>query len=42
MLHCASKTEAERTAWKFMEEKRPGFVLNTILPDVNVLISPPQ
>ncbi|KAK4069893.1 uncharacterized protein Triagg1_6688 [Trichoderma aggressivum f. europaeum] len=33
--YAASKTEAERAAWKWVEENKPGFVLNTILPNCN-------
>lgn len=36
MTYAASKTEQEHTAWKWMEENKPPFVLNTILPNVNV------
>jgi nucleoside-diphosphate-sugar epimerase len=36
MTYTASKTEQERTAWKWAEENKPPFVLNTILPNVNV------
>ena len=35
-VYAASKTEAEREAWRWVEEKKPNFVLNTVLPDVNV------
>jgi hypothetical protein len=36
VVYSASKTEAERAAWKWVEEKKPGFVLNTVLPNFNV------
>ena len=36
VTYAASKTEAERTAWKWYEENKPGFVLNTVLPNFNV------
>ncbi|KAJ5580526.1 hypothetical protein VI817_009794 [Penicillium citrinum] len=35
-VYAASKTEAERQAWKWVEEKNPGFVLNSVLPCFNV------
>ncbi|KAK3060941.1 hypothetical protein LTS18_007361 [Coniosporium uncinatum] len=31
-IYSASKAEAERAAWKWVEERKPGFVLNTVLP----------
>jgi len=34
-VYAASKVAAEKAAWKFMEEEKPGFVLNTILPAAN-------
>ncbi|KEY72840.1 hypothetical protein S7711_04423 [Stachybotrys chartarum IBT 7711] len=34
-VYAASKTIAEKEAWKFVAEKKPGFVLNTILPAIN-------
>jgi len=30
-VYCASKTQAEQDMWKFVKEKKPGFVLNTVL-----------
>ncbi|KAJ3041345.1 methylglyoxal reductase (NADPH-dependent) gre2 [Rhizophlyctis rosea] len=30
--YLASKTESERAAWKFMDEKKPNFALTTLLP----------
>ncbi|PKK41299.1 hypothetical protein CI102_14144 [Trichoderma harzianum] len=33
--YAASKTEGERAAWKWVEENKPGFVLNTVLPNCN-------
>lgn len=36
ITYSASKTEGERAAWKWVEENKPGFVLNTVLPDSNV------
>lgn len=35
-VYAASKTQAERAMWAFMREKKPGFVLNAVLPDVNM------
>ncbi|RFU35043.1 hypothetical protein B7463_g1306, partial [Scytalidium lignicola] len=34
-VYAASKTEGERQAWKWVAEKKPGFVLNTIVPNIN-------
>lgn len=36
VVYSASKTEAERGAWKWVKENKPGFVLNTVLPNFNV------
>jgi len=36
VVYAASKTEGERALWKFVEEKRPGFVANAILPNFNM------
>ncbi|KAK0634258.1 aldehyde reductase [Bombardia bombarda] len=33
-VYAASKTLAEREAWKFVNEKKPGFTLNTVLPNI--------
>jgi nucleoside-diphosphate-sugar epimerase len=40
MVYAASKTEGERTAWKWVKENQPGFVFNTVLPNwlVNALL----
>lgn len=35
-VYSASKTESEQAAWKWMKENRPGFVLNTVLPNCNM------
>ncbi len=35
-VYAASKTQAEREVWKFVKEKKPGFVVNTILPNFNM------
>ncbi|KAL8793879.1 MAG: hypothetical protein Q9195_003498 [Heterodermia aff. obscurata] len=32
-VYCASKTQAEQAIWKFAEERKPGFVINTVLPN---------
>lgn len=32
-VYCASKVQQEQEAWKFVSERKPGFVLNTVLPD---------
>ena len=32
----ASKTQAEQELWKFVKEHKPGFVLNTVLPNTNM------
>jgi len=32
--YAAGKTEAERAAWKWVQEKKPSFQLNTVLPDL--------
>ncbi|CCC07169.1 hypothetical protein SMACR_01192 [Sordaria macrospora] len=34
-VYAASKTLSEKEAWKFMEEKQPGFTLNTVVPNLN-------
>ncbi|KAE8373966.1 hypothetical protein BDV26DRAFT_300679 [Aspergillus bertholletiae] len=34
-VYAASKTLSEKEAWKFMDEKKPGFTLNTVLPNMN-------
>ena len=31
----ASKTQAEQAMWKFVKEQKPGFILNTVLPNTN-------
>jgi nucleoside-diphosphate-sugar epimerase len=32
-VYCASKVFQERAAWKFMEDEKPGFVMNSIMPN---------
>jgi hypothetical protein len=39
-VYAASKVEGEKAAWKWVQTKQPGFVLNTVLPSFNV--SPPH
>jgi len=34
--YAASKTEAEKAAWKWVEEHNPDFQFNTVLPDFTV------
>ena len=34
-VYYAAKTESEKAAWKWVEEHKPGFVLNTVLPNAN-------
>ncbi|KAH8816655.1 hypothetical protein F5884DRAFT_229541 [Xylogone sp. PMI_703] len=31
-VYCASKAEGERAMWKFAEEFKPGFAVNSVLP----------
>lgn len=33
VTYMASKVEAERALWNFMEQKKPHFVANSVLPD---------
>ncbi|KAL7937558.1 NAD dependent epimerase/dehydratase [Trichoderma chlorosporum] len=35
-IYGASKTEAERFAWKWVDQNKPGFVFNAILPTWNL------
>lgn len=35
-VYAASKTEAERQSWKWMETNKPHFNLNTVVPCFNV------
>jgi len=35
-VYAASKTEGEREAWNWVKKTQPGFVLNTVLPNMNV------
>jgi nucleoside-diphosphate-sugar epimerase len=36
IVYAASKAEAEKALWKYVEEENPHFRVNTILPDVNL------
>ncbi|RDL36186.1 Uncharacterized protein BP5553_06798 [Venustampulla echinocandica] len=36
VVYGASKAEAEKAFWKFVEEEKPSFKVNTILPDANM------
>ncbi|KAL8801755.1 MAG: hypothetical protein Q9182_004227, partial [Xanthomendoza sp. 2 TL-2023] len=35
-VYGASKTQAEKAMWEFVRERKPGFVLNTVLPNLNM------
>jgi nucleoside-diphosphate-sugar epimerase len=35
-VYAASKTLAEKECWRFMQEEKPAFVLNTVLPNCNI------
>ncbi|GAA5872032.1 hypothetical protein JCM1840_004775 [Sporobolomyces johnsonii] len=35
-VYAASKTEAELAAWKFMDENKPHFTLNAVLPNYTI------
>ncbi|PWY89620.1 aldehyde reductase II [Aspergillus sclerotioniger CBS 115572] len=35
VVYTAAKIEAERGAWKWYEEHKPDFVLNSVLPNIN-------
>lgn len=41
-VYCASKTKQEQAAWKFMEERKPGFIFNAVLPEcvIGTILSP--
>lgn len=34
LVYAASKTEAEKACWKFVEEKKPGFEFSTVVPTI--------
>ncbi|ORY04579.1 aldehyde reductase II [Clohesyomyces aquaticus] len=35
-VYSASKTQGEQAAWDFMKKEKPGFVLNCVLPNMNI------
>jgi nucleoside-diphosphate-sugar epimerase len=35
-VYSASKMQSEQAAWKFIEENKPDFVFNTVLPNANM------
>lgn len=36
MVYGASKTKAEEAVWKFVKDNKPHFVVNTVLPNLNM------
>jgi nucleoside-diphosphate-sugar epimerase len=36
LVYAAAKAQAEQAAWKYMEEEKPHFTLNTVLPSCNM------
>jgi nucleoside-diphosphate-sugar epimerase len=44
IVYGASKTEAEKVLWKFRDEKKPNFAINSILPStiLGPVISPKE
>ena len=36
IIHQSAKVQAERTAWAYMKEHKPSFVLNAILTNINI------
>ncbi|OAQ64093.1 aldehyde reductase protein [Pochonia chlamydosporia 170] len=38
-VYAASKTQCERELWRWYQESSPGFVLNTVLPSMNMGLS---
>ncbi|CAG8902756.1 unnamed protein product [Penicillium egyptiacum] len=36
IVYCASKTKQESTAWEWYKDSKRGFVLNAVLPNVNI------
>ena len=32
LSYLASKVEAEKALWKFVDERKPGFTVNAVLP----------
>ncbi|KAB8290034.1 hypothetical protein EYC80_010360 [Monilinia laxa] len=43
-VYGASKAEVERAVWRFVKEKKPGFVANSVIPDTNMglILDPTQ
>ena len=43
-VYTATKTESEKAAWKWVEENKPSFVLNAVLPNANMgkVLDPPS
>ncbi|KII83962.1 hypothetical protein PLICRDRAFT_433447 [Plicaturopsis crispa FD-325 SS-3] len=35
-VYAVSKTEGEKAAWKFVQEEKPGFAFNSVLPDTTL------
>jgi uncharacterized protein YbjT (DUF2867 family) len=35
LVYAAAKVESEKAAWKWVQESKPGFVFNTVLPAAN-------
>lgn len=35
-VYSAAKTQGEKAAWEFMKTEKPGFVINFVLPNMNV------
>lgn len=38
-VYAASKVQGEKEAWKWVEENKPGFTFNTVLPPFNVSVT---
>lgn len=41
MVYAASKAEGERAAFNWVENNKPGFILNSVLPDYTVYLLTP-
>lgn len=35
-VYAASKVEAEQAVWRFVEEEKPDFVVNSVIPNTNI------
>lgn len=35
-VYSASKTQSEQAIWKFVKERKPGFIVNAVLPNFNM------